>query len=289
MDVRPSDLRTVPLFHDLSEADLTALLKVFKKETFEPNTTLLKAGPAATKVRILTAGEVVLHEEGEEKLHLRPVALIGELGGLTGSPRNATATTQTRVELLTASGADLLKLFEANQALGLRFYRGLLDAVTSKLQRDKERTDQIRKNIIRTQKAMKELRDYVLESPETVVSKRVCESLEEHIAKNRRAGYRVTPVPGLPAYVKLEDGTQVPVLEVSNGYLKLEGKAKRLTKDKSLWIGVLALPTSEIAVSGSIEREGKDSVVVKLDTLVDEYRTALEDYVTKIQLLDFVV
>ena len=76
---------------------------------------------------------------------------------------------------------------------------------------------------------------------------------------------------------------------MSNGYLKLEGKAKRLTKDKSLWIGVLALPTSEIAVSGSIERESKDSVVVKLDTLVDEYRTALEDYVTKIQLLDFVV
>ena len=289
MDVRPSDLRTVPLFHDLSEADLSALLKVFKKETFEPNTTLLKAGPAATKVRILMAGEVELHEEGEEKLHLRSVALIGELGGLMGTPRNATATSLSRVELLTAAGSDLMKLFEANEGLGLRFYRALLDAVTSKLSRDKERTDQIRKNIIRTQKAMKELRDYVLESPETVVSKKVCEVLEEHIAKNRRAGYRVTPVPGLPAFVKLEDGTKVPVLEVSNGYLKLEGKARRLTRDKSLWIGVLALPSSEIAVSGSIEREGKDSVVVKLDTLVDEYRTALEDYVTKIQLLDFVV
>lgn len=289
MDVRPSDLRTIPLFQELTDADLGALLSLFKRETFEPNATILKAGVAATKVRILTAGEVTLIEEGNHKLHLRPIALIGELGGLTGIQRHATATTATRVELLTAPGEALRKLFDQNPDLGMRFYRSLVDALTAKVLRDKARTDQIRGNVIRSQKAMKELRDYVLESPETVVSKRVCESLEEHIAKNRRAGYRVAPVPSLPAYVKLEDGSKIPVLEVSNGHLKLGGKGKQLTQDKSLWIGVLALPSAEIAVSGSIEREGDGEVVVRLDTLVDEYRTALEDYVTKIQLLDFVV
>jgi hypothetical protein len=36
-------------------------------------------------------------------------------------------------------------------------------------------------------------------------------------------------------------------------------------------------------------REGIDGTVVKLDTLVDEYRLALEDYVTRVQMLDFVV
>jgi hypothetical protein len=42
-------------------------------------------------------------------------------------------------------------------------------------------------------------------------------------------------------------------------------------------------------VSGSITREGADGVVVKLDTLVDEFKAKLDDYTTKLQLLDFVV
>ncbi len=82
---------------------------------------------------------------------------------------------------------------------------------------------------------------------------------------------------------------RLKVVELSNGFLKLEGKAKDLGKDRSLWIGVLALPTLEIAVSGAIEREDADGVVVRLDTLVDEYQAALEDYVTRVQLMDFVV
>lgn len=289
MDLRPEDLRTIPVFRELTDTQVTALLRVFKREKFEAGATLVRAGNAGSKVRILTAGEVVLHEEGEAKLHLRPFALIGELGGLTGGTRNATAVAATKVEVLVAEGKALSAFFDENAAIGLLFYRSLLEAVTSKVRRDKDRAEQMKGNIIRTQKAMKELRDYVLESPETVVSKRVCEALEEHIELNRRAGYRVAPVPGLPAYVKLDDGSQVQVLEVSNGYLKLDARTKHLTKDKTLWVGVLALPSSEIAVSGSIERDSKDGVVVKLDTLIDEYRLALEDYVTRVQLLDFVV
>ena len=49
------------------------------------------------------------------------------------------------------------------------------------------------------------------------------------------------------------------------------------------------LPSTEILVSGKVHRAGDDGVVVKLDVLADEYHAALEDYVTRLQMLDYVV
>ena len=59
--------------------------------------------------------------------------------------------------------------------------------------------------------------------------------------------------------------------------------------DCAAMCGVMVMPGAEIVVSGIIVREASDGVVVKLDTLVDEFKSKLDDYTTRIQLLDFVV
>jgi CRP/FNR family transcriptional regulator, cyclic AMP receptor protein len=289
MDVRAKDLQTIPLFRDIPEKHLDALLKAFSKEKVGKGDVLFRSGETDTRLRILVEGEITLAEEGQTTFRLQPMMVVGELGGLTGTPRNTTATASKAALVLSIETKKLTGFFESNSEIALPFYRGLLALVSDKVRRDKERMDQMRSNIIRTQKGMKELRDLVLSKPETPISKPLCDALESHIAKNRRAGYRVTPPDALPAAVKLADGSRMKVLEVSNNHLKLAGKAKQLTKDKDLWVGVLALPSAEIAVSGSIAREGTDGTVVKLDTLLDEYRATLEDYVTRVQMLDFVV
>lgn len=289
MEVRPADLRSIHLFRDIPEAPLAALLKIFTREKIPAGQVILREGDVGTRLRLLVDGEVTLTEDGAKRFTLKPVTLIGELGGLTGTPRNATATTAKASEVWSVEGKKLMAFFDKNAEIGLPFYHALLGATSAKIRRDKARMDQMRKNIIRTQKSMKELRDLVLSKPETPISKPVCDALEHHIERNRRAGYRVAPTSAFPAFVKLESGAKIPVLEISNGYLKLEGKGSRLTKDASLWVGVLALPQSEVAVSGSLERQSDDGVVVKLDTLPDETKLAVEDYVTQIQLMDFVV
>jgi CRP/FNR family transcriptional regulator, cyclic AMP receptor protein len=289
MDLRAKDLRTIPLFQEIPEKHLDSILELFTRDKVAAGTVLFKAGDSDSRIRILVDGEVTLSEEGQATLRLQPIMLIGELGGLTGTPRNTTATVSKAAVVHTVDAKKLMSFFEKHADIAFPFYRSLLSVVSEKVRRDKERMDQMRRNIIRTQKAMKELRDLVLSKPETVISKPVCDALEEHIAKNRRAGYRVAPTQHFPSSVKLENGSRLKVVELSNGFLKLEGKAKDLGKDRSLWIGVLALPTLEIAVSGAIEREDADGVVVRLDTLVDEYQAALEDYVTRVQLMDFVV
>ena len=52
---------------------------------------------------------------------------------------------------------------------------------------------------------------------------------------------------------------------------------------------MLVLSSREILVSGRVVRAGADGVVMKLDLLIDEYKSALQDYLTSLQMLDYIV
>jgi CRP/FNR family transcriptional regulator, cyclic AMP receptor protein len=52
---------------------------------------------------------------------------------------------------------------------------------------------------------------------------------------------------------------------------------------------VLVLPGREIPLSATVEGLDKDGTVVKLDLLITEYSISLHEYLTRVQLLDFVV
>ncbi len=52
---------------------------------------------------------------------------------------------------------------------------------------------------------------------------------------------------------------------------------------------MLVLPGREIPVSGTIDAVDDHGALVKLDLLIDEYAAALQDYLTRLQMLDFVV
>jgi len=290
-----SDLSSLPLFQGIPEARLTQLLSTFKTLTKKAGTVLFKPGETATHFELLTKGTVTIEEEPTSTDHpaarfeLRPMSTLGELGALTGIPRSTTATATTDIEVLSANIGDLLGFFDANGDIGHSFYKNLLNIVSDKVRRDRARLDDMRTNIVRTQKAMKKMRELILDSEETTISKPIFETLETLIDNNRRANYRVTPTTSYPAHVRLDDGRVIRVLEVSEGYVKVEGKTQDLTKDPSFWAGVLVVPSNEILLSGSVLREGEGGVVVKLDKPIDEYKAKLDDYTTRVQLLDYVV
>jgi len=293
VSIQPSDLHTIPLFRGISDARLKELLSAFVKKPVAKGKVLFRPGDVPDAFVLLVKGEVTIKELGEEegatRFVVRPVSPIGELGSVTGIPRSTTATATSDIEIASMPVADLLAFFERNADTGFAFYKNLLGVVSDKVRRDRRRMDEMRGNIIRTQKAMKSMREMVLAAQETELSKPIFEQLEDLIGNNRRANYRVSPTPAYAAKVRLDDGQLLNVVEVSQGYLKLDSTGDRLTKDKSYWAGVLVLPSDEILVSGSITREATDGVVVKLDTLVDEFKAKLDDYTTKLQLLDFVV
>jgi CRP-like cAMP-binding protein len=285
----------LPLFQGISEAHLEQLVATFRKVTHKAGAVLFRPGDTAQNFELLTKGEVTIQDEQTStevpavRFDLRPLAPLGELGALTGLPRSTTAVAKTDIELLSVSVEDLLGFFDENGEIGLAFYKNLLGLVSDKVRRDRSRMDDMRSNIVRTQKAMKQMRETILAAPESDISKPLFETLDSLIDRNRRANYRVSPTPAYPAHVRLDDGRTTPVLEVSEGHVKVAGKAKDLTKDPSFWAGVLVVPTAEILLSGSVVREGEGGVVVKLDKPIDEYKAKLDDYTTRLQLLDFVV
>jgi len=282
-------LKALPLFQGIAEARLEQLVGAFRPTPHAAGSTLFKAGDMATHFEILARGEVTIEESPTTRFVLRPVSPLGELGAITGIPRSTTAIATTDVELLRVPVGDLLGFFDTNADIGFAFYKNLLGVVSDKVRRDRRRLGEMRANLIRTQKAMKKMREAILDAQETEISKPIFETLEQLIGNNRRANYRVTPTAAAPSHVRLDNGTLARVMELSEGYLKVEGTTKDLTADPSYWAGVLAMPTGEILVSGTVIREGEGGVVVKLDTLVDEFKAKLDDYTTQLQLLDFVV
>ena len=281
-------LRTLPLFRTLPVEAMSAVAACFATETVAAGTSLVRPGRAGKHVRVLVAGEVSVRVDEEPAVRVVAPALVGETSALTGSARMTEVTATVSSQILSATAGDLESLFDKNPSWGLAFYRGALEQVSGKLQRDAARSAQTKKNLVRTQKSLKDLREQVLAAKETAISALVCDALESLIEQNRRAGYRVVPSGALYANLRVGESL-LPVVELSAGYIKLAATTEAQCIDKSHWAGVFQIAGEEIVVSGSLGRSGKDGVVLKLDPLLDESRASLDAYLTRLQLLDVVV
>jgi len=291
MTVRPSDLQAIPLFHGITDDHLAELVGAFERLTLEAGQVLFEAGSKPAHLLLLEHGEVALREPGaagEPRFHLRPIAPIGELGAVTGMSRNTTAVTTQPSEIWRIGVAELTQFFESHGDVAFPFYHNLLSIVADKVRRDARQLEDVRANLIRTQKAMKRLLDVVLETEETPLSKTVCETLEDLIEKNRRIHYLVEPTRTLTSAVRFDGGATVPVLELSDGLLRI-GKPPVALSRGAHWSGVLVTPGGEVPVSGAVEAVEAGAALIKLDMLIEAYAAVLRDYLTRVQMLDFVV
>jgi CRP-like cAMP-binding protein len=276
-----SDLRTIPLFHGFTDAELVGLAALFSR--VDGDGRLFEVGDAAQTFFLLTAGEVVLDRPGDDVFRLRPPALIGELGALTGLGRSTRATPSAGSTVWSLTATKLQGYFVDHQELGVRFLVNLLSTVADKVLRDQNRMGDMRANLVRTQKELKRLRELVLETVETPLSAPVHDTLDKLITTNRRVNYRVEPPQALAAHVRLDSAT-APVSDISRTHVSFSTPAAPATGS---WIsGVLHLAGTEIPISGKIYRVKGDRVTLELDLLIDEFAQILEGYLTRVQLLD---
>ncbi len=289
MAVRTLDLHAIPLFQGITEQHLHALLGAFETLSLPAGEVLFEAGSEPQHFHILTSGEVELREGETARFTLTPIAPIGELGVLTGLPRNTTAVTTKPSEVYRISRAALLDFFERHGDVAFPFEHNLLQLVALKIRRDTRRIEEMRSNLIRTQKAMKRLLDLVLEAPETSFSKDLVETLEGLIERNKKGHYLVEPTGPLHSSVRLDGGALVPVLEMSDDRVCFGRWPGKVPEKGAHFSGVLVTAAGEIPISGTVEASGDSSVLVKLDLLIDTYQTALREYLTRVQMLDFVV
>jgi len=279
-----TELRTIPLFQGFGEGELAEIGGRFDRvATAAP---LFDVGEPAATLYVLTHGEVVLDRPGDDVFRLRPPALIGELGALTGLPRSTRATA-TADAIVWGLEAKALQAFLADhQELGVRFLVNLLGVVADKVHRDQGRLADMRGNLMRTQKELKRLRELVLESAETPLSAPVHDTLDKLITHNRRVNYRVEPPPALAAHLRLDHGT-VPIIDIARTHLTVTLPASSDVPAVGSWIsGVANLAGTEIPISGRVHRANGKKLTLELDLMIDEFAAALEGYLTRAQLLD---
>ena len=278
-----SELRTIPLFHGFGDGELAELAALFKQvETGEQ--ALFDVNEPATSLYLLTKGEVVLDRPGDDIFRLRPPALIGELGALTGLARSTRATPVAGSVGWALPAKQLQSYLADHQELGVRFLVNLLSAVADKVHRDQRRMADMRANLISTQKELKRLRELVLEAVETPISAPVHDTLDKLITHNRRVNYRVEPPPALAAHCRFEK-QNAPIADISRTHISVH-----MPNDppaQGTWVsGVAHLAGTEIPFSGRVLRTQGNKMTVELDLMIDEYVAALEGYLTRAQLLD---
>ncbi|RYE83009.1 MAG: cyclic nucleotide-binding domain-containing protein [Myxococcales bacterium] len=289
MTIQPADLRALPLFAAMSDAHLTSLLGAMETRRLAEGEGLFEENTLADRLILLTEGEIAVHQGLEERFRLRPLALVGELGGLTGLKRSSTALATKPSEVLSIGIEALLRYFEQHSDVAYPFYRSILGIVSDKLVRDRRRMAEMRQNIITTQKVMKTMRTALLDADDSPLHRLLFEELDALIEQNRKGHYLVDAPKALGTRLRLDDGSLRDVEQLSNEWLHVCAGPGAAPAKGSEWSGVLVTPDAEIPISGVIEEVNGEAFTVNLDTMIEEYTEGLEQHLTRLQMLDIVL
>jgi len=282
-------LRRIPLFRNITDEHIKALMNAFEKTQMAQGETLFLQGARAENLFILISGTIQLTESDSTRFELHAPAPIGELGALTGRTRMMTATVTSDAEIWKISREELMTFFESHGDVAVPICFNLLDIMADKTSRDGRRAEEMRTNIIRTQKAMKRMRDLILETKENALSETIHDTLQDLIGRNRKSNYVVTPPRSLPVEGRLGDGTSITVLRLSAVWLVVTQNPARESVVGEQWTGVLQIGDTEFPVSGTVQDADAASVVIEMDLLIEDYADLLEDYLTRVQMLDVII
>jgi CRP-like cAMP-binding protein len=119
-------LKTVPLFHELSDEDLAQILMVGLTRRYPAGTTILSEGTPGGQLHIIHQGEVRISKlvpgAGEEALTiLGPADLFGEVEMFDQSPCSASAFAHTDCEIFSIPHREVQALIRAHPELAARF------------------------------------------------------------------------------------------------------------------------------------------------------------------------
>lgn len=278
----------VPLFAEFEPDLLRTLLAIFERQSFAVDEPVFEAGSQPQHLRVLIAGVLSVRSEEGEVFEVRPPAPVGELSVLTGEARKLTVVATEPAELLAVHVDQLEAFLREHGDIAFVLHRNLLRLAARKISRDQRRLQEMRDNIVSTQKAMKRMRAALLESEDNPLHAALFEELDASIEQNRRAHYLVEPSRLVPTRVRSSEGSEHAVTALSTEWLHFAAPPASLRAD-SEWSGTLLLDGQEMPISGQVERLEGQEAIVYLDELIPDYEEQLNRHLARSQLLDVVL
>ena len=123
----PNRLRSLPLFADVSDEELSQVATFAQEISVEAGRALVREGDFSYEFMAIEQGEAEVTRAGEHVADLGPGDFFGEMGLLEKTLRNATVTAKTPMQLVTLTGWDLRRI-ERSIPQAVARVRGVLDA-----------------------------------------------------------------------------------------------------------------------------------------------------------------
>ena len=123
----PNRLRSLPLFADVSDEELSQVATFAQEISVEAGRELVREGDFSYEFMAIDQGEAEVTRHGEHVADLGPGDFFGEMGLLEKTLRNATVTAKTPMQLVTLTGWDLRRI-ERSIPQAVARVRAVLDA-----------------------------------------------------------------------------------------------------------------------------------------------------------------
>src|SRR5262249_24202542 len=109
-DVDPAHLRNIPVFSDLDDDELTSVASLAAEVSVPQGKELVREGDYAYDVIAIEEGTAVVERDGTHRADVGPGDVVGEMGVLERSQRNATVRATSPMRLVTLTGWDIRRL-----------------------------------------------------------------------------------------------------------------------------------------------------------------------------------
>jgi CRP/FNR family cyclic AMP-dependent transcriptional regulator len=124
-------LAGVPLFADLSAADLKRIASVAKRMRYREGAVVVEEGSTGGRFFVIQSGWARVVVRGRTRATLGPGAYFGELSVLDGEPRTASVVAAEPLDVWSIADFNFRPLLKDRPALALK----LLSALTARLRR----------------------------------------------------------------------------------------------------------------------------------------------------------
>jgi CRP-like cAMP-binding protein len=131
-DAKVELLKKVPLFAGCSKGELAQLARTADELDIREGTVLTREGKAGREFFVLISGTAKVTKNGRKIAELGPGDWLGEIALITDSPRTATVTATSPVDLLVITDRRFRTVVETMPSIALK----VLSSIGERLSRD---------------------------------------------------------------------------------------------------------------------------------------------------------
>jgi len=131
------DLRSVPLFEDLEEADLLRVLEIGKEVTHPTGAPIVEEDARAVGMHLIRSGTASVRQGDRQISTMGPGTAFGEMSLLDGKPRSATVVADTEVVTFAIPSWEFQRLLDQQPA----FTKALLLELVARIRRNEARAE----------------------------------------------------------------------------------------------------------------------------------------------------